>query len=85
MIWFDFLIFYPKASKFYVHSDVTQLFFLEMWEGPKHNLLGFYSGRAWFLSLQIGKERSKGKRAMQALFFFAKATDTEGLGFALIF
>lgn len=39
----------------------------------------------WFLSLQIGKEGSKGERAMQALFFFAKATDTEGLGFALIF
>lgn len=38
----------------------------------------------WFISLQIGKEGSKRKRGMHALFFFAKATDMEGLGFALI-
>lgn len=38
----------------------------------------------WFISLQIGKEGSKRKRGMHALFFFAKATDTEELAFALI-
>lgn len=38
----------------------------------------------WFISLQIGKEGSKIKRGMHALFFFAKATDTEGFGLVLI-
>lgn len=38
----------------------------------------------WFISLQTGQEGSKIQRGMHALFFFAKATDTEGFGFALI-